>query len=137
MINKLLSENIIESDFYKYDLEIGLPRLLEKIMNVFKTVDKNMTYTWDESNKKKWKGSGWFGFAIKGTLIFNGIPHTYSLYWCDNYQHTTSKFEIDNTIVMEVKKEVIVWDAGCSTSSQHISITNDDILSNLLNCVKR
>lgn len=38
---------------------------------------------------------------------------------------------------MEVKKEVIVWDAGCSTSSQHISITNDDILSDLLNCVKR
>lgn len=137
MINKLLSENIIESDFYKYDLETGLPRLLEKIMNVFKTVDKNMTYTWDESNKKKWKGSGWFGFAIKGTLTFNGVAHIYSLYWCDNYQHTTSKFEIDNITVIEVKKEVIVWDAGCSTSSQHISITDDDILSDLLNCVKR
>ena len=54
MINKLLSENIIESDFYKYDLVIGLPRLLEKIMNVFKSVDKNMTYTWDESNKKEY-----------------------------------------------------------------------------------
>lgn len=133
MINKLLSENIMESDFYKYDLETGLPRLLEKIMNVFKSVDKNMTYTWDESNKRKWKERGWFAFAIKGILIFNGISHTYSLYWCDNYQHTTSKFEIDNTIAMEVKKEVIVWDAGCSTSSHHISIANDDILSDLLN----
>ena len=108
MINKLLSENIIESDFYKYDLVIGLPRLLEKIMNVFKSVDKNMTYTWVVSNKKLSKGSGWFGFAIKGTLTFNGVAHIYSLYWCDNYQHTTSKFEIDNKNKMEVKKEDIV-----------------------------
>ena len=44
---------------------------------------------------------------------------------------------LDNETGMEVEKGVVVGEVGCSAASQHISITNDDILSDLLNCVKR
>ena len=80
MINKLLSENIIESDFYKYNLEIGLPRLLEKIMNVFKSVDKNMTYTWDESNKKSGKEAD--------GLVLLSKEHLYSMEFLIHIHYT-------------------------------------------------
>lgn len=112
-------------DFRSNTLENGQVFVLNKILSVIKEINPNTTFIWDEINKKEYNnGIGWFSYPIKGMLKVGRKKYTFKFYWKDNYYHTTASLFLNGIKVIELTKEVTIWDAGCSTTDNYLKFSD-------------
>jgi len=110
-------------DFTKYNLKNGLPRLINKIENFFKTIDSSSKIEW--INKEDFSG-GLYSFTAKLKLTYKGKDYELKVHWEGDYQHTSANIKANDEQIFNLDYKTTHWDAGLS-SNEHYQEVSDEI----------
>jgi hypothetical protein len=108
-------------DFTKYDLETGLPKLVDKIEKYFKLIDGSSKFEW--TNKEDLGG---YGFTANINLTYKGKLIKLSIYWKGDYNNTSANIKANDEQIFNLDYTTTHWDAGLS-SNDHYQKVSDKI----------
>ena len=111
-------------DFTKYDLEDGLPRLIDKIKNFFETIDSSLKFEW--INKEDFGHTGLHSFTAKLKLTYKGKDYELEVYWKGDYKHTSANIKANGEQIFNLDYKITHWDAGLG-SNEHYQKVSDEI----------
>ena len=109
------------SDFTQYDLEDGLPKLVNKITNFFKMIDSSSKVEW--INKKDF--GGYHSFTAELKLIYKGKDYELEVYWEGDYQNTSANIKANGTPIFNLDYKTTNWDAGLYSNDHYKKVSKE------------